>query len=129
MNWRVFLICLMSYLCRGFNLVGNTYVANFRIPLIFRKQNIEMSFLNDRIATLKLKGFINENGEVYYEYDKITKEFEYEPDDNIKKVMNKYLIAIRGIYYNETIDEASMVIKSSLTRVYQNIIFENIKSV
>ena len=72
MNWRVFLICLMSYLCRGFNLVGNTYVANFRIPLIFRKQNIEMSFLNDRIATLKLKGFINENGEVYYEYDKIT---------------------------------------------------------
>ena len=129
MTWRVFLICLMSYLCRGFNLVGNTYVANFRIPLIFRKQNIEMSFLNDRIATLKLKGFINENGEVYYEYDKITKEFEYEPDDNIKKVMNKYLIAISGIYYNETIDEASMVIKSSLTRVYQNIIFENIKSV
>ncbi len=129
MNWRVFLICLMSYLCRGFNLVGNTYVANFRIPLIFRKQNIEMSFLNDRIATLKLKGFINENGEVYYEYDKITQEFEYEPDDNIKKVMNKYLIAISGIYYNETIDEASMVIKSSLTRVYQNIIFENIKSV
>lgn len=129
MNWRVFLICLMSYLCRGFNVVGNTYVANFRIPLIFRKQNIEMSFLNDRIATLKLKGFINENGEVYYEYDKITQEFEYEPDDNIKKVMNKYLIAISGIYYNETIDEASMVIKSSLTRVYQNIIFENIKSV
>ena len=129
MNWRVFLICLMSYLCRGFNLVGNTYVANFRIPLIFRKQNIEMSFLNDRIATLKLKGFINENGEVYYEYDKITQELEYEPDDNIKKVMNKYLIAISGIYYNETIDEASMVIKSSLTRVYQNIIFENIKSV
>mgnify|MGYP001471128784 FL=1 len=129
MTWRVFLICLMSYLCRGFNLVGNTYVANFRIPLIFRKQNIEMSFLNDRIATLKLKGFINENGEVYYEYDKITQEFEYEPDDNIKKVMNKYLIAISGIYYNETIDEASMVIKSSLTRVYQNIIFENIKSV
>lgn len=129
MNWRVFLICLMSYLCRGFNLVGNTYVANFRIPLIFRKQNIEMSFLNDRIATLKLKGFINENGEVYYEYDKTTQEFEYEPDDNIKKVMNKYLIAISGIYYNETIDEASMVIKSSLTRVYQNIIFENIKSV
>ena len=129
MTWRVFLICLMSYLCRGFNLVGNTYVANFRIPLIFRKQNIEMSFLNDRIATLKLKGFINENGEVYYEYDKITQEFEYDPDDNIKKVMNKYLIAISGIYYNETIDEASMVIKSSLTRVYQNIIFENIKSV
>ena len=129
MNWRIFLISLMSYLCRGFNVVGNTYVANFRIPLIFRKQNIEMSFLNDRIATLKLKGFINENGEVYYEYDKITKEFEYEPDDNIKKVMNKYLIAISGIYYNETIDEASMVIKSSLTRVYQNIIFENIKSV
>mgnify|MGYP001178728582 FL=1 len=129
MNWRVFLICLMSYLCRGFNVVGNTYVANFRIPLIFRKQNIEMSFLNDRIATLKLKGFINENGEVYYEYDKITQELEYEPDDNIKKVMNKYLIAISGIYYNETIDEASMVIKSSLTRVYQNIIFENIKSV
>ena len=129
MTWRVFLICLMSYLCRGFNLVGNTYVANFRIPLIFRKQNIEMSFLNDRIATLKLKGFINENGEVYYEYDKITQEFEYEPDDNIKKVMNKYLIAISGIYYNETIDEASMVIKSSLTRVYQNIIFENTKSV
>jgi len=129
MNWRIFLISLMSYLCRGFNVVGNTYVANFRIPLIFRKQNIEMSFLNDRIATLKLKGFINENGEVYYEYDKITQEFEYEPDDNIKKVMNKYLIAISGIYYNETIDEASMVIKSSLTRVYQNIIFENIKSV
>ena len=129
MNWRIFLISLMSYLCRGFNVVGNTYVANFRIPLIFRKQNIEMSFLNDRIATLKLKGFINENGEVYYDYDKITKEFEYEPDDNIKKVMNKYLIAISGIYYNETIDEASMVIKSSLTRVYQNIIFENIKSV
>ena len=129
MNWRIFLISLMSYLCRGFNVVGNTYVANFRIPLIFRKQNIEMSFLNDRIATLKLKGFINENGQVYYEYDKITQEFEYEPDDNIKKVMNKYLIAISGIYYNETIDEASMVIKSSLTRVYQNIIFENIKSV
>ena len=129
MNWRIFLISLMSYLCRGFNVVGNTYVANFRIPLIFRKQNIEMSFLNDRIATLKLKGFINENGQVYYEYDKITQEFEYEPDDNIKKVLNKYLIAISGIYYNETIDEASMVIKSSLTRVYQNIIFENIKSV
>lgn len=129
MNWRIFLISLMSYLCRGFNVVGNTYVANFRIPLIFRKQNIEMSFLNDRIATLKLKGFINENGQVYYEYDKITQEFEYEPDDNIKKVLNKYLIAISGIYYNETIDEASMVIKSSLTRVYQNIIFENTKSV
>ena len=55
--------------------------------------------------------------------------FESSTVDEAKKVMNKYLIAISGIYYNETIDEASMVIKSSLTRVYQNIIFENIKSV
>ena len=67
--------------------------------------------------------------DVQHFHNKITKEFEYEPDDNIKKVLNKYLIAISGIYYNETIDEASMVIKSSLTRVYQNIIFENTKSV
>ena len=129
MKLHGFFICLMTQICIGFNFVGNTYAANFRIPLIFRKQYIELAFLNKRIATLKLVGFINENGRVYYNYDEDENIFEYEPDDKISRVMRKYLISIGYINYNITRDETGIVLKSRLTRLQQNIIFENIKSV
>ena len=118
------LLCTFSW---GFHLVGNTYVARFHIPIIFKKQDIQLNFIDKDKANLKLNGFINSEGNVHYNYNKNTKEFYYKPDENIKKIMNKYLLTLYDISYNETFDIASVTIRSKLLRIKQKINFNNVK--
>jgi hypothetical protein len=118
---------LLTTFSYGFNLVGNTYIARFQIPIIFKKQNICLHFLDKSNANLKLNGFINNEGNVIYDYNKNTKKFHYKPDHNIEKLINKYLLTLYDICYNETSDVASVTIKSKILRIKQKIDFNNVK--
>lgn len=120
-------LMLLSTFSWGFHLVGNTYVARFHIPIIFKKQDIQLYFVDKSKANLKLNGFINNEGNVHYNYNKNTKKFSYKPDENIKKIMNKYLLTMYDISYNETFDIASVTIRSKLLRIKQKINFNNVK--
>tara|TARA_B100000085_G_scaffold97805_2_gene88851 strand:+ start:19495 stop:19878 length:384 start_codon:yes stop_codon:yes gene_type:complete len=122
-------VMLLTTFSRGFHLVGNTYVAKFQIPIILKKQDIQLYFVDKSKANLKLNGFINNEGIVDYNYNKNTKEFSYKPDENIKKIMNKYLLTLYDIYYNETFDIGSITIRSKLLRIKQKIDFNNVKKI
>ena len=118
---------LLTTFSRGFHLVGNTYVARFHIPVILKKQDIQLHFVDKSKANLKLNGFINNEGNVDYNYNKNTKEFSYKPDENIKKIMNKYLLTLYDISYNETFDIATVTVRSKLLKIKQKINFNNVK--
>ena len=118
----LFLLLLLNYISNGYSLVGNTYIANFKIPIISRKQNIEIEFTTNKHANLKLDGFINSEGNVYYSYDKKNKTFTYKADDVLEKIMNKYFVSLNDMYYNESDDTQVITIKSKLVRIKQQII-------
>ena len=118
----LFFLILLNYISSGYSLVGNTYIANFKIPIISRKQNIEIEFTTNKHANLKLDGFINSEGNVYYSYDKKNKTFTYKADDVLEKIMNKYFVSLNDMYYNESDDTQVITIKSKLVRIKQQII-------
>ena len=118
----LFFLILLNYISSGYSLVGNTYIANFKIPIISRKQNIEIEFTTNKHANLKLDGFINSEGNVYYSYDKKNKTFTYKADDVLEKIMNKYFVSLNDMYYNESDDTQVITIKSKLVRIKQKII-------
>tara|TARA_X000000950_G_scaffold175222_1_gene212953 strand:- start:156 stop:554 length:399 start_codon:yes stop_codon:yes gene_type:complete len=124
---RFLLLIGFINLSKSLKLVGNTYIAKFNIPVIFKKQNIRLHFIDKNNANLRLHGFINNEGNIMYNYNKDTKKFTYEPDDNIEKIMNKYLLCLYDICYNETLDIATVTIKSKILRIKQRINFNNIK--
>jgi len=116
-------ILLSNTVSNGFNLVGNTYIANFKVPLISRNQNIQIQFLNDKKANLKLAGFISNEGYIDYKYNKKEHIFTYKADETIEKIMKKYLVSLYDINYNETTDTPIIIIKSKLIRFKQKIVF------
>lgn len=79
------LLFIVNSLSSGFNLVGNTYVANFRVPIVSKSQNIKIHFIDKTNANLKLDGFINNEGNVYYIYDDKRSTFTYKADETIEK--------------------------------------------
>ena len=115
-------ILLSNTVSKGFKVVGNTYVANFRVPLISRSQNIQIQFINHKKANLKLDGFINNEGYVDYNYNKETNTFIYKGDEEIERIMRKYLVSLYDMSYNETTDTPVITIKSKLFRFKQKIV-------
>lgn len=127
---RSFILLFLSQsLSKGFNLIGNTYLAHINVPLTTKKQSIKIYFVDNNKANLKLDGFINKEGNIDYNYDEFKKTFYYTPDKNIENVMKKYLLNLYDIFYNETSDKPVITIKSKLLRIKQKIIFNNIKEV
>ncbi len=103
--------------------MGNIYNADFKVPLIIRNQHIQLHFINHKKANLKLHGFINNEGDVYYQYDKNTNTFTYTADESIKNIMNKYLVSLHDISYNTQNDTPILIIKSKILRFKQKLIF------
>ncbi len=127
---KTLLLCILwlsKTLSSGFSLVGNTYAANFKVPVISRNQNLKIEFTENWKANIKLEGFINSEGYVYYQYDQTQKTFTYETDTTIQYIMRKYLVNLYDIYYNETSDTAVISLQSKLTRVKQRIVLSNTK--
>ena len=120
-------LLLSNTVSNGFNLVGNTYIANFKVPLISRSQNIQIQFLNDKKANLKLDGFISNEGYVDYKYYKDTNYFTYKGDEIIEKILKKYLVSVYDMSYNETNDTPIITIKSKLFRFKQKIVLRRQK--
>lgn len=48
------ILFISNTVSKEFNVVGNTYVANFKVPLISTNQNIQIQFLNDKQANFHL---------------------------------------------------------------------------
>ncbi len=121
------LVLLFTFvLCNGYKLSGNTYTSNFKIPLLYKQQNIELKFVSDKMAVLNFSGFIRKNCIINYTYNDINESFDYSPDHNIKEIMNKYLLTLNNIVYNKTIDKAYVTIRSKLFRNKHTIEFKNI---
>ena len=116
------ILFISNTVSKGFNVVGNTYVANFKVPLISRSQNIQIQFLNDKKANLKLAGFISNEGYIDYKYNKKENTFTYKADETIEKIMKKYLVSLYDMSYNETNDTPVITIKSRLIRFKQQIV-------
>ena len=116
------ILFISNTVSKGFNVVGNTYVANFKVPLISRSQNIQIQFLNDKKANLKLAGFISNVGYIDYKYNKKENTFTYKADETIEKIMKKYLVSLYDMSYNETNDTPVITIKSRLIRFKQQIV-------
>ena len=117
------ILFISNTVSKGFNVVGNTYVANFKVPLISRSQNIQIQFLNDKKANLKLAEFISNEGYIDYKYNKKENTFTYKADETIEKIMKKYLVRLYDIFYNEIMDTPVIIIKSNLFRFKQKIVF------
>jgi len=115
------LLFIVNSLSSGFNLVGNTYVANFRVPIVSKSQNIKIHFIDKTNANLKLDGFINNEGNVYYIYDDKRSTFTYKADETIEKIMRKYLVYLYDIFYSESNDTHIITIQSNLFRFKQKI--------
>lgn len=124
----ILLFTLATTFSKGFHLVGNTYHANFKVPLLSKNQNLQLQFINKQTASLKLHGFINSEGNVCYNYDHEKQLFTYRPDENIAQIMKQYLVSLYDINYNETTDTPVLVITSKLFRFKQKIILTNINS-
>ena len=128
MNKLILLFTITRFLSNAFNLAGNTYYANFKVPLLSKTQNMKLYFINNQKAYLKLNGFINSQGNVYYHYDRIKHLFIYTPDQNIAHIMKKYLVSLYDITYDENADTPILIIKSKLFRFKQKITFNNVNS-
>lgn len=115
------LLFIVNSLSSGFNLVGNTYVANFRVPIVSKSQNIKIHFIDKTNANLKLDGFINNEGNVYYIYDHKRSTFTYKADETIEKIMRKYLVYLYDVFYSESNDTPIITIQSKLFRFKQKI--------
>jgi len=115
------LLFIVNSLSSGFNLVGNTYVANFRVPIVSKSQNIKIHFIDKTNANLKLDGFINNEGNVYYIYDDKRSTFTYKADETIEKIIRKYLVYLYDIFYSESNDTHIITIQSNLFRFKQKI--------
>ena len=119
----LFIGFFFNSLSECFNLVGNVYRANVRVPLTQRSQNIKLVFKSKCDAQLELSGLIKGIGNVYYEMSEFTDNIKFIPDDNIKKIIRKYMISLEDVSYNPIEDTARLYIRSSLVFIKQEVRF------
>lgn len=120
----MFMSFFFNSLSECFNLVGNVYKARVRVPLTQRSQNIKLTFKTKSDAELELSGLIKCVGNVYYEMCEFTDNIKFVPDNNIKKIIRKYMLSLENVSYNPIEDTANLYIRSSLIFLKQEVRFK-----
>jgi len=119
----MFTTLFFNSLSKCFNLVGNTYKASIRVPLIRRSQDIRLKFNSEVCAALQLSGFIRTSGNIYYKMHDDNDNIEFIPDKSIEKITKKFRLSLTDALYDDVTDTARINIKSSLLFIEQDIIF------
>ena len=112
------LLLLISYALPSLNKV---YSAALVFPLL-GIQNIKFERLQDNMSQVRLSGLINCNGYIYNTIkDEDNKKFEnekmcmnYELDNSLKNIMNKYRCSIEAPYYDVNNDIILFVLKINM---------------
>ena len=119
----MFTTLFFNSLSKCFNLVGNTYKASIRVPLIKRTQDVKLYFNTQHMANLELSGFIKTSGEVYYNMDKDINNIEFLPNKEIEKITKRFRLVFEDAAYDPENDIAKIKIRSKLLLIRQEIIF------
>ena len=119
----MFTTLFFNSLSKCFNLVGNTYKARIRVPIIKSSQNIRLKFLTKENANLQLSGFIKASGNIYYKMHEIDDNIEFIADKSIEKITNKFKLILENASYDEVTDTAKIYIRSKLLLIKQEINF------
>ncbi len=119
----LFIGFFFNSVAKCFNLVGNTYKASIRVPLIRRSQDIRLKFNSEVCAALQLSGFIRTSGNIYYKMHDDNDNIEFIPDKSIEKITKKFRLSLTDASYDDVTDTAKINIKSSLLFIEQEIIF------
>ena len=128
--YNIFLLTL-SYSLPPLN---NVYCGSISFPLA-GKQNIEFERLKKNTSQVRLQGLINCNGYVYNdENDKnindknindkhinVTNSMNYELDNSLINIVNKYRCSIEAPYYDVTNDTILFVLKINMLGLTKSI--------
>ena len=120
----LFVSLFFNSLSECFNLVGNTYKASIRVPLIRRSQNIRLRFNTKENAHLELSGFVRAKGNIYYKMHSDHDNIEFLPDKSIEKITRRFRLVLENATYDQETDTAKIHIKSTLLLIKQEINFE-----
>ena len=119
----LFIGFFFNSVAKCFNLVGNTYKASIRVPLIRRTQDIRLKFNTEVCAALQLSGVIRTSGYIYYKMKDDKDEIEFISDKTIDKITKRFGLSLEYASYDHVTDTAKINIKSSLLYIEQEIIF------
>ena len=119
------LLLLISYALPSINKV---YSVALVFPLL-GIQNIKFERLQDNMSQVRLSGLINCNGYIYNTIkDEDNKKFEnekmcmnYELDNSLKNIMNKYRCSIEAPYYDVRNDTILFILKINMLGLTKSI--------
>ena len=117
----IYLFIIQSVYSFG-SLAGNRYFCKFSVPIVKKIQRVDLTFITENLAKLKLNGFINKRGDVYYNL--IGDKFLFNTDKNITDIMNKYYLNFNDVSYEKDTDTPTAVIKSSIIPFRRTIRFK-----
>lgn len=118
--------------------LNNVYCGSITFPLV-GKQIIEFERLKKNTSQVRLQGLINCNGYVYNdendENDKnindkninVTNSMNYELDNNLINIVNKYRCSIEAPLYDVTNDTILFVLKINMLGLTKSIKLHNVK--
>ena len=125
------LLLTLTYALPSLNKV---YSVALVFPLL-GKQNIEFERLKKNTSQVRLSGLINCKGYIYndekYEkenenYEKENRCMNYELDNSLKNIMNKYRCSIESPYYDTTNDTILFVLKINMLGLTKSIKLLNV---
>lgn len=104
--------------------LNKVYSVALVFPLL-GKQNIEFERLKKNTSQVRLSGLINCKGYIYND-EKENRCMNYELDNSIKNIMNKYRCSIEAPYYDTTNDTILFVLKINMLGLTKSIKLLNV---
>ena len=111
--------------------LNKVYSVALVFPLL-GKQNIEFERLKKNTSQVRLSGLINCKGYIYNDekenenYEKENKCMNYELDNSLKNIMNKYSCSIESPYYDANNDIILFVLKINMLGLTKSIKLLNV---
>ena len=105
--------------------INNIYKTTLYIPLL-GKQNIEYERVDTLVSQISLYGRVNAIG--YINFDK-TNILNYNFDDTLTKIVQKYRCTIYNPYYDKVNDIINFKIKINIIQFQKTLILKNIKTI
>ena len=114
--------------------LNKVYSVALVFPLL-GKQNIEFERLKKNTSQVRLSGLINCKGYIYNDekdekenekYEKENRCMNYELDNSLKNIMNKYRCSIESPYYDTTNDTILFVLKINMLGLTKSIKLLNV---
>jgi hypothetical protein len=119
------LVLVLSYALPSLNKV---YSVSLVFPLL-GNQNIEFERLKHNISQVRLRGLINSNGYVYNNENTENHEkkcINYELDNTLTNIMNKYRCTIEAPYYDVNNDIILFVLKINILGLTRSVKLLNV---